>query len=70
MKENQTQTENPMDFIGNISELARELLQKPQSDPSSLCINQSRTINNVRVNVIVSSPKSPGILRRLLAKFF
>ncbi|MCC7303465.1 MAG: hypothetical protein IT233_12570 [Bacteroidia bacterium] len=55
-------------FFENLLEIARE--SSRQQAPSTVCINQSRTFNEIHVNVHAVSPDRPGILRRLFSKLF
>ncbi len=63
-------TENSgTEFFDAILQVVREASHAP-AQPTPVCINQSRNINNVKINVWVTSPNKPGFFRRLLSKLF
>lgn len=68
---NQTKNESDKstDFFDALLQVAKEVTNSQQT-PSTLCVNQSRNINNIKVNVFASSPARPGLFRRLLSKLF
>jgi len=57
------------DFLESLLNVAKDIAGKTPV-PSPHFNDRSRTINNIRINVVVESDHRPGLLRRLLAKIF
>lgn len=70
MKENTPIAENNgNEFFETLLSIAQQSLNQPQ--PShSVCINQSRNLNNIKVDIHVVSQPQPGFFRKLFAKLF
>lgn len=68
MKNNFRVQQQQSQIFENLLEVVRES-SRPQP-PSTVCINQSRTFNEIHVNIHAVSPDRPGILRRLFSKLF
>jgi hypothetical protein len=71
MKGNEIEfTENSgMEFFDTLLGIAKQAATTPQS-PNSFCINRSRTINHINVEIHIENQPKPGLLRRLFSKFF
>lgn len=71
MKENEINidTNAGMDFFDGLLEIARQATSAKQT-PNSFCINRSRTINHINVEIHIENQPKPGMLRRLFAKIF
>jgi hypothetical protein len=71
MKKNQNpETETPtLEFFEEMLGLAKQAVDT-QQQPNSICINRSRTINHINVEVHIENQPKPGLLRRLFSKLF
>ena len=70
MKENTpSQENNGNEFFETLLSIAQQSLSQPQT-PHSVCINQSRNLNNIKVDIHVVSQPQPGLLRRIFSKLF
>jgi hypothetical protein len=67
MKENQAQVIPA--FLQEILSIAKDATQMP-APAQSLCINQSRNLNNIKVDVHVVMPPKRGFIQRLWANLF
>ena len=57
------------DFFEALINVAKDIAGNAQT-PAPSYNDRSRTINNIKINVVVESDHRPGLLRRLLAKIF
>lgn len=70
MKENtSSQENNGNEFFETLLSIAQQSLNQPQT-PHSICINQSRNLNNIKVDIHVVSQPQPGLFRRIFSKLF
>jgi len=69
MKENEKTENNGNDFFDALLGIAKQATSMSQI-PSSVCVNQSRTFNNVKVDVHIVNQPNPGLFRRIFSKLF
>lgn len=70
MKENTAENQNNgNEFFETLLSITQQSLNQPQP-PHSVCINQSKNLNNIKVDIHVVNTPQPGLLRRIFSKLF
>ncbi|HCA83928.1 MAG TPA: hypothetical protein DEP18_09075 [Flavobacteriales bacterium] len=69
MKDTPTVENNSNEFFDTLLSIAQQSLNQPQP-PYSVCINQSRNLNNIKVDIHVVNTPQPGFFRKLFSKLF
>jgi hypothetical protein len=71
MKQNEkNETEKGNEFMETMLGIAQQALNQPSPMPGTICVNQSRNLNHIKVDIHVVSQPQPGFFRRLFSKLF
>lgn len=68
--EEKTENQERNEFMETMLTMAQQALNQPAPMPGTICVNQSRNYNNIKVDIHVVSQPQAGFFRKLFAKLF